>query len=485
MNRPLCSSHADAVRCVATARAAVVALLLAAAVPAPAWDDFLILTSDYSAHGSVAVAQRRAPWGVTPDLQPVGSDAVARYHDGLYYVVNRGGDSNLQILDPADGLRTVRQFSLGAGRNPQDIAFAPSGLAYISCYDAPVLLRVDPAVGAVLQTISTQQFADADGLPETGWMLAVGDLLYIACQRLNRNNWYLPADVSLLLVYDMEGQAWVDCDPATPGVQGITLAGTNPSCRLELSADRARLRIGCTGWYGLLDGGVEAVDLAARASLGFIVTEAALGGDLLDFATTGPSRGFAVVSDAAFITSVRRYDPSTGGDVAVVLSGNGFVHAGLAHDGFGLLYVADRTLGAAGLRVFDAEAASELTAASRPTGLPPGHIVLPVEAQLTGAGDPVALPGRALRLSPPAPNPANPGCEVAVFGPPDGVVPIAVLDLRGRRLRADSLALDAGGQGRFRFDGRDGAGRSLPSGVYRVRAGQGRQAAECRVTVAR
>ena len=66
----------------------------------------------------------------------------------------------------------VREFSLGVGRNPQDIAFDTQGRAFVSCYDQAVLLRVDVNTGLVAQTDATAAFADADGLPEPAWMLA-------------------------------------------------------------------------------------------------------------------------------------------------------------------------------------------------------------------------------------------------------------------------------------------------------------------------
>ena len=319
--------------------------LTAAASAARAWDELLVVTTDYTAYGSVAVVDRAAPWTAALDVEPVGSDAVARWHDGLFYVVDRGGD-NLQVLDPGQGYGTVRQFSLGSGRNPQDVAFGPDGAAWVSCYDEAVLLKVDPVAGAVLQTVSTAAFADADGLPETSWMQAVGDRLYILAQRLDRANWFTPVGQSHLLVLDMETGAWVDATPATPEVDPVILAGVNPYGPPEVAAGGTALRVGTAGSFGTPGGGIEVVDLATLTTGGLVVTGAELGGNLLDFTVTAPDRAYALISDSSFITSLLRFAPDGGGEVVVVAAAAGYDYADIVHDGAGLLYLADQAAGA-------------------------------------------------------------------------------------------------------------------------------------------
>ena len=445
-----------------------IAALIWATAAVAAWTECVVLTTDYSTFGGVSIMQRQAPWTIEPDVEVVGGDPIARWHEGLVYVVNRGGANNVQVLDPQQGYTTILQFSVGAGRNPQDIAFDSEGDAYVSCYDEAVLLQVDKETGAIITSWSTEPFADADGLPETAWMETADDLLYIACQRLDRDDWYAPTDASYLAVFDMAAEQWVDVDPAAPGVQGIVLTGTNPFAQLEPVAARQQLRVCCVGYWGLLDGGVETVDLVARTSLGFEITEQELGGDVLDMATALDGWRFAIVSNPSFETAVVRYAPASG-DVAVVDQAAGYVHADLAFDGTFMIYVADRTLANHGLRVFDAVGATELTSAPLPAGLPPFRVVLPA-AGLTA----VAVPSVAgLRLAAPWPNPSNPAAEIRVQSEPGQAVRLSVVDLRGRRVRAVIVTADSGGEGRFRFDGTDNAGRILPAGVYRVVAEAG------------
>lgn len=455
-------------RCAAVSLVIVLGVL-SACRPAICWELGAILTSDYSSFGEVAAFQRNRPWTVVSDLQPIGSDPVGRWHGGLLYVVNRGAASNLQVLDPASRFETVQQFSLGVGRNPQDIAFAPDGGAWVSCYDEAVLLEVDVTAWRVVGSISTASFADADGIPETGWMQAVDNLLYITCQRLDRGNSYVPTGPGLLLVFDMVARTWVDVDPGTPSVDGIMLVGSDPWGQPELSKDRTHLRLGCIGWYGFADGGVEEVDLAQQRSLGFVVSEGDLGGDVQDFVTLGSGQGYAIVGDAAFRTSLRMWSTSQGvTSVHTVRSADGYAYVDLAWDGLNWLYLADRTVGSSGLRVFEASTGVEQTSAAIPAGLPPVCIVLPGESD----GSP-PLPVGGVAVDPPMPNPTSGECVIRLHAAKGTRVPLMFCDLRGRRVRAAGVEIGAEEAATFVFDGRDDHGRRLPSGTYRVVAGEG------------
>lgn len=450
-----------------------------------AWDEFLVLSSDFTTLGAVTVVQRQAPWPATPDVNFVHSDAVARFHAGLYYVVGRGAANHIQILDPAADYQTQRQFSLGAGRNLQDIAFAPNGAAYVTCYDTAELLKVDVQSGSILASFTTAAFADGDGLPETGWLICVGDKLYITCQLLDRANWYLPTGPGRLLVFDTVTDTWIDLDPATPQPDGIVLQGANPYTQVQLASNRSNLRVGCSGVYGVWDGGVEVIDLTSQASQGFEITESELGGDIVDFVVIGPATAYAIVSDASFQTAVVAYVPLGGGDVQVVAAATTYAFVDLAYDGQQHLYLADRTVGGAGLRVFQSESGEELTGVPVPTGLPPAQIILPVEASLVAVPEVATLPPARVELAPPWPNPANPGIRIEFRASPAASVTVRVLDLRGRVVNVARVMTDAQGQGWFRFDGRDRSGRLVAAGTYRVVVDDGDSQAAVGLTLVR
>ena len=75
---------------------------------------------------------------------------MARVHEDVVYVVNRLGGDNVQALDPAQGFATRWQCSVGNGATPHDIAFAARDKAYVTLYEEPELLVVDPSVGPAL-----------------------------------------------------------------------------------------------------------------------------------------------------------------------------------------------------------------------------------------------------------------------------------------------------------------------------------------------
>ena len=87
-----------------------------------------VVTTDFQTGGMSAIdLSTRA---VSVDVASVHKDARARWHGGLIYVLNRFGADNVQILNPATGYSTVRQFSVGNGANPSDIVVvsrAPGG----------------------------------------------------------------------------------------------------------------------------------------------------------------------------------------------------------------------------------------------------------------------------------------------------------------------------------------------------------------------
>ena len=444
--------------------------LCGAASAAAAQDKAWVVTTDYISLGRVCDVATTQPWATSGELAEIPSDAIGRHHDGLLYIVGRGSANTLQVYDPADGFSLVHEFSLGSGRNLQDIAFASDGTAYVSCYDEAVLLQIDVANEQILATYSTAAFADADGLPETSWMILYGDRLYITCQILDRDYYYMPTGPGQILVFDTTARQWVDVDAGTAGIQGITLQGWNPYTPLEIvpygpgGADQ--LRVGCMGNYAVADGGIEAVDPATAASNGFLVTEQELGGDVVGAVSTGATSLHALVSDASFYTSLRRID-LTAGQVTLVDQGNDYVHADVVWDGDFQVFVADRTLGAAGVRVFDAVSGAELTSTPLSTGLPPFQIVWP-EDGVSAVPPPAGLGG--LHLAAPYPNPCNPTASLEITDRPAATVQVAVIDLRGRRLVRRQLVTDSQGRAVYRFDGRDGAGRGLAAGAYRITA---------------
>jgi hypothetical protein len=331
-------------------------------------DQAFVVTSDFSTGGlSVIDLDTRK---VGANVATVHADATLRVHDGLIYVVNRFGQDNIQIIDPARNFATLRQFSTGNGSNPQDIAFAGARRAYVSRYGSSAVLVVDRGSGRQLNAISLAAFADGDGLPEMARMALVGSYLFVACQRLTN---FAAVNASVVVVIDVRTDAIVDVDPGTPGVQAITLTDRNPVTDLVYDAGSHTLLVGCAGSFGALDGGIERIDPVALKDLGVVISEATLGGDIGDIAWNGPGHSYAIVSDASFNASVVAWSAASGTTLGTVYAPGGFSLPDCEVNVRGELYVCDNRFTAPGVRVFRA-GADTLLAGPLDTGLPPSQI---------------------------------------------------------------------------------------------------------------
>jgi hypothetical protein len=125
----------------------------------------------------------------------------------------------------------------------------------------------------------------------------------------------------------------------------------------------------------VLDGAVEALDAMTLRPTGMRVTEMAFGGDLGDVVMLDEDRGWAVVSrlpsDAgAGDARVMEFSLATGTVGRTIYTAASL--AGLARDPSGSVWVLDRSGGASGVRVFNADGTARggaLTTALPPYGI--------------------------------------------------------------------------------------------------------------------
>lgn len=327
-----------------------------------------VLTTDFST-GALSVIDLDTRQ-VAVNVASVHSDATLRVHGSLIYVVNRFGQDNIQIIDPARNYATVQQFSTGNGSNPQDIVIVTATRAYVSRYGSADLMVVNTLSGFQGNNISLAAFADGDGIPEMARMALVGPYLFVACQRLTN---FLATNPSVVVVIDTRTNTVVDVDPVAPGVQAIPLLGRDPVTDLIYDSATQTLLVGCVGLYGVLDGGIERIDAVAFQSLGFVITEATLGGDIGDIAWNGPDHSYAIVSDASSNASVVAWSATTSAVLDTVYAPGGFSLPDCEVNDRGELYVADNRFTAPGVRVFRT-GADTLLAGPLDTGLPPSQI---------------------------------------------------------------------------------------------------------------
>ncbi len=420
-----------------------------------------VVTTDFSTGGLSAVTL--ATHAVAQDVASVYKDARVRWFGGLLYVVNRLGQDNIQVIDPAAGFATVKQFSTGNGSNPYDIAVVSPTRAYVALYHSARMLIVNPSTGAQLGSIDLSMFADADGLPEPDHIARYGRWLLVSLQRIDENHGFQPTDSSLVAVIDAVADTVVDVDPALPGKQAILLSRTNPSTAFAWDPVGRVFYLGCVGAYGVLDGGVVKIDPATFKDMGVAITEAALGGDIADVEWHTATHGYAIVTDASFNASLVTWNPATGAKLATVFGPNGGL-ADCALDDRGELYLCDNSFSTPGLRVFSTATDAPL-AGPLPTGLPPNSIVFDAYA---GDALDAPAPEASIAFAAPEPNPASERVTLRLTQRLPGRSTLEAYDLAGRRLRI--WANEGVGTLPVTWDLRDASGIRVKPGVYLLRA---------------
>ena len=332
----------------------------------------VITTTDYSS-GSFSSLDLSTNTAVRDHLT-IHSDAVVRTYRDKVYVINRLGQDNVIVLSSSDLKTPLTQYSTGNGSNPHDMAFVSEEKAYISRYGRTHLLIVNPVTGDSLGAVDLSAFADADGLPDISQLALYGNHLFAACHRLDRDNGWVPTDVSVIAVVDVMTDQVVDVDANTAGVQGIVMASKNPAGAVQRGNKWFLSAVNT--FDDLTDGGLEVIDLANLRSEGVVLGEMAFGGNLNYLAMVSDNEGYVVVLDASFVNAVKRFDLATQ-SVSSGLSGlSGGQVPSLGIFG-GRLYVLDRGSfvdpTSAGVKVYDVKT-DQLVAGPINTGLPPSTI---------------------------------------------------------------------------------------------------------------
>jgi len=323
------------------------------------------LNESYSADDAVALIHSQ-----------IHSDAVVRVFDGLVYVVNRFQGDNIQILDPANGFALVRQFSVGNGSDPHDIAVISPTKAYVTRYNSTELLIVNPSNGNHTGTIDLSSLSDGDGTPEMDQMAVVGDHLFVTVQRMDRSGFpWVVTDASYVAVVDIAADTLVDVNAGIAGTQPITLASKNPFSTLQLDPATGNLYVACVGDWSAIDAGVEWVSPDGLESGGMILSGVAAGGDITDVEIVSADRGYLIVTDAAFATTLLAFNPQTNSVTDTVYAPGAFTLQDVELAPNGDLFLADRDVTAPGLRVYDATTGVEKTTAPIGVGLPPFDII--------------------------------------------------------------------------------------------------------------
>jgi DNA-binding beta-propeller fold protein YncE len=333
-----------------------------------------VTTTDYQT-GSASIVTGDTLLHATINVANVHSDALVRSYNGLVYVLNRQGADNVQVIDPLDGFRTRKQFTVGNGSDPEDIVFQNVNRAFVSRYNEDQMWIVNPSTGQRSGLIDFSWVADADKIPEMAHMVKVGNRVFVAIQRLNRNTqFYDPTGTSYLAVFDPTTEQFIDTDIFTAGRQAVTLTGSNPFGELVYNTFSGQIWVPEVGFFGMKDGGLETVDPNTFAKSGILISEATLGGDVTDVVALDANRGAAIVSDSNFNTLLVGFDLTTPTVIDTIYAPGSFALQDAERSRDGLIFVSDRTPVAPGIRVFNGTDHKQITTTPINVGLPPADI---------------------------------------------------------------------------------------------------------------
>jgi hypothetical protein len=309
----------------------------------------------------LAVEQRVAPGGA------IGNDPIIRRIGDELFVVNRFDGNNVTILDAAT-YALKEQLATGEGSNPNDVAVYGDEL-FVPAFGTAGVVVVTRGTGE--RSMIDLSALDPDLHPNCVSAYLVGDEIYVACEVLDTA--FKPRGPGQIAVID----------PRTHAVATtFALATENPFGVLEqlpagvLGGDLVIPTVPGLAVGDATTGCVERIQTgpAPRAN-GCVVTHQQLGAYVarLDFQDAqGVPMMWMITSkyDTEARGSLRGYDLQTRSLWAAPLSPPTQVLVDLAACPNGKIVVADQTMAANGLRIYDGT--GEKTSEAMPIGLRPG-----------------------------------------------------------------------------------------------------------------
>lgn len=258
-------------------------------------------TDGPTSEGYIRSFPATAPWDFDTQSLNVAPNATLRLAASRLYAVSRT-DATVSVIDP-DTWTVLHTHSVGAGREPVDIAVVAPDRAYVSCADETHLLRFNPLTGEMTPAIDLSLFADADGNPELNMMALHEGRLFIQLRRIDSTkfNFVSPA---MIAVVDASTEQLVDANGAIPGTQAIALQGMAPKLKMQVVESTRQLWVSASGDF-FDNGGIEIIDLDTLQSLGLIVHEedGLTGADLGAFIMVTPHRGYLTFSTDFAVSS--------------------------------------------------------------------------------------------------------------------------------------------------------------------------------------
>lgn len=250
-----------------------------------------VITNDFIEPASLHVVDV-ATKKLSADVAAVPSDPALAWGAGKLVIIGRYGFNTLDVLDGKSYAPLAKldvQIDGQLDVNPQALAFAPDGRAYLSALASAILPIYDldkPPAEALVDSVDLGEFADRDGSPEPGISFTCGGTLLVGIQRLVN---FVPVDISSLVAVDLASGAVIDLDPETDGNQSLPLLGPWPKqVRLDPTDPAGQTVL-------VLTSGIERVDLVHASSTWAVSPEQLAGVGIEGF----DLQAFEVAADGA------------------------------------------------------------------------------------------------------------------------------------------------------------------------------------------
>lgn len=221
----------------------------------------VVTTTDFSV-GALATVDL-GTFAVDDDLVPTSSDPYVAVQQDEVFQFNGLGIDNVAIYTPGAWSAPQEQFSVGDGTNPHGVALI-DGALFVSLYEENALGVFDPTDGSSLGSVDLSAYAGSDGIPEASTMVVVGGKLYVALERLDRNNGWTD-----------DGGTVVQVDPTTKTVTKAWAVGPSPIVYPH-PTDPNKLMVR-TGLYAQAVGGLRVLDPSKDAPDPLLLDASALG----------------------------------------------------------------------------------------------------------------------------------------------------------------------------------------------------------------
>jgi DNA-binding beta-propeller fold protein YncE len=320
-----------------------------------------VISTDFSSGGRFSLINPSLLFS-TPTFANIHSDAVMRYVNNRIYIINRLNRDSVLVLNPDLGFIPVGEFSIGRGKNPQDIIVINENKAYISLYNSNEFLVVNPIDGNVLKRLDFSIYSEESSLgvrrdliPEMNRMELYNGNVYLQVQRLDRNDpsgFPAPNTTSYILkINTVTDQVEKVIQTPSPNPLGrMYIVSYEGSPHLFFAAP-ARL-----GFLSKMDGGIYSINLVTDEvhSVPHYL-EVTAGGDILEMVIQNENSGYAYILDQYFNKMIQKFHPKTGQKLSTLAtygssSGN---FAGMALSRSGKLYTGETNFSNPGVMVYD------------------------------------------------------------------------------------------------------------------------------------